>query len=62
LSEELERLVEERARELSKRLEEFRRRLEEDGTAKVKRAEREELIKKILEHVKGVEPVERGDH
>ena len=55
MSEEIERLLEERARELSKRLEEFKRKLEEDRGAKVNRAVREKLIKKVLEHVERVE-------
>jgi hypothetical protein len=45
---ELERLIEERSRELSKGLEEFKRVFEEQR-ASVKRAEREKLIKKVLE-------------
>jgi hypothetical protein len=57
LSEEIERLIGERVRELSKRLEEFRRKLEEDRGAVVNRAVREKLIEKVLEHVREVEAV-----
>ena len=49
--EELERLLEERVRELSKRLEEFRRALKE-REATVKGVERGRLAKKVLDYAK----------
>jgi hypothetical protein len=48
---EIERLIEERCKELSKRLEDFERSLEEKRIA-TRKIERERLVKKILEYVK----------
>jgi NADH:ubiquinone oxidoreductase subunit D len=47
---EIERLIEERCKELSKRLEDFERSLEEKRIA-TRRIERERLVKRILEYV-----------
>jgi hypothetical protein len=48
---EIERIIEERCKELSKRLEDFERSLEEKRIA-TRKIERERLVKKILEYVK----------
>jgi uncharacterized circularly permuted ATP-grasp superfamily protein len=48
---EIERLIEERCKELSKRLEDFERSLEEKRIT-TRKIERERLVKKILEYVK----------
>jgi hypothetical protein len=48
---EIERIIEERYKELSKRLEDFERSLEEKRIA-TRKIERERLVKKILEYVK----------
>jgi hypothetical protein len=47
---EIERIIEERCKELSKRLEDFERSLEEKRIA-TRKIERERLVKKILEYV-----------
>jgi hypothetical protein len=47
---EIERIIEERCKELSNRLEDFERSLEEKRITT--RIERERLVKKILEYVK----------
>jgi len=48
---EIERLIEERCKELSKRLEDFERSLERNRIT-TRKIERERLVKKILEYVK----------
>jgi len=47
---EIERLIEERCKELSKRLEDFERSLERNRIT-TRKIERERLVKKILEYV-----------
>jgi len=48
---EIERLIEERCKELSNRLEDFERSLEEKRIT-TRKIEREKLVKKILDYVK----------
>jgi NADH:ubiquinone oxidoreductase subunit D len=48
---EIERIIEERCKELSKRLEDFERSLERNRIT-TRKIERERLVKKILEYVK----------
>jgi len=48
---EIERLIEERGKELSNRLEDFERSLEEKRIT-TRKIEREKLVKKILDYVK----------